>query len=247
MSLKVNFNQLKFDNATPVVCIVKKFIFPVGTFESEGGGDMLIDPRNGEKIVDPYNPKVAEFGKGIVFQNRNESVSTAMSDGNSIFIVNDVSPDNALKIKAQIDALGGNPKEFTKAQTYDLLSFISDLGYNDIYSSDLEFHRKKFESTNEMQTGIEGYSYGRRNDRVEGKPQVAVYVDGQDLAFEGQAKTAGNTQNHTNGFLAVFDKASPEDDQVRSIDSEKLSTYALSDGCPIIPHQNIVTVFAIEL
>lgn len=249
MTIKVDFNKLSFEGATPVVCVVKKFAFPVGTFEAEGGGDDLVNPDTGEKIVDQYNSKVAEFGKGIVYKNRNESISAAMSDGESIFIINDVSDEDAETLFAKVNELGGDPRQFTKAQTREVLSLAGSLGYDDIYASDLKYSASKLASTNEISTEVPGLSYGRRNDRLEGKKLVAVFVEGQNLVFVGQAKSAGNEQAHAGGFLATYDEGAPANDQVRSIDAEKLRTYVIADeeGSTIVPNKNIKTVQAATL
>lgn len=246
MSNIVNHADINFDDATPVVSVAKKFVIPVGKFEQDNGGESLVYPtghsKAGQPITDYEGKALGE--KGIVFQNRAESVAAAPSDGNSVMIINQVSNEDAAKLQTKINELGGDPSKLSLAQFKEVLSYAKSLGYEDIYNSNLDFQAKKFKSENEIDTkDIPGYSFGLRNDRVEGKKVVAKYLAG-DITFKGQSQAAGGEQNHPNGAIVVFDSSAPAGDQIRTIDAapKELDSYRLADRSKIIlegPNANI--------
>lgn len=223
--------------APEVVCIVKKLALPLPKFEADNGGEALVYPathsKAGEPITDPYNPALAAHGRGIILVNRGESVAAAPSDGNAIVIVNDVKAEDAKTITAHIDTQGGDPSKLTFAQFKDLLNVITALGYVDVYASDLGFHQGKLTANDELNTGIAGYSYGTRSDRVEGKKVQAVAFIPVATVFNGQAQAVDKAQTHQQGCLVVYDGGAPEGDRYRSIDTQMIGTYAFADGSPI--------------
>lgn len=223
----VKADEIDFSSEKTMQVIPKavKFILPVPAFE--GGGEPLVYPpssdKAGQPILDYENKPIGD--RGIVFENRKETVAAALGDGTAVMIINDVKADQANKLKAKVAEFADAPEKLTLKQYMAVLEYARDeLGLSDIYNSSRKWISENMSAVGENSKA--GYGTHKRDSR---DISNAIYIVG-DLRFEGTSKAAGGTQNISNGALIIKDNKG----EVRAITRKKAeATYMMADGKPL--------------
>jgi hypothetical protein len=216
---QIDFNS---PNALNVTSTTQKFVIPVPEMTN---APPLVYPQGhanaGQPILDWENKPIGE--RGIVFANRGESIAAAPTNGQSVFIVNNVTEAQARAIQEKISALGGNVSKLSHAQYQELLAHIRDnVGLADIYNSDKTYVQNKM--TKIGAEGAPGGGLHQKNADV----HKAVWVEGP-VEFHGTSQSAGGVQKFENGALVVHDGK-----EVRAIDGKiAQETYRKADGKPL--------------
>ena len=132
-------NREDLTNFKAVACIsaAQKYIIDAPTKNTEPLVFPQAHPKAGSPITDYQGNPVGD--SGIVFFNYKDNVVQAVADG--IIIINQVSAAQAAVLDGEIAKIGGNPKEFTLAQTKQVLAKAAELGLGDQYNSDYKFKK----------------------------------------------------------------------------------------------------------
>jgi hypothetical protein len=224
MATILRHDQIDFNspNALNVTSTTQKFVIPVPEMPN---APPLVYPQGhanaGQPILDWENKPIGE--RGIVFANRGESIAAAPTNGQAVFIVNNVTEAQARAIQEKISALGGDVSKLSHAQYQELLTHIRDnVGLTDIYNSDKPYVQNKM--TKIGAEGASGTGLHQKNADV----HKAVLVEGP-VEFHGTSQAAGGVQKFENGALIVHDGK-----EVRAIDGKiAQETYRKADGKPL--------------
>jgi hypothetical protein len=220
----INHADIDFNSphALSVTSTTQKFVIPVPNMPD---APPLVYPQGHEKagqpILDWENKPIGD--RGIVFANRAESIAAAPTNGQSVFIVNNVNAAQAQAIQEKINALGGDVSKLSHAQYQELLTHIRDnVGLTDIYNSDKGYVQGKM--TKIGTEGPPGAGLHQKNADV----HKAVWVDGP-VEIHGSSQAAGGVQKFEKGALVVHDGK-----EIRAIDAEIAhQTYRTADGKPL--------------
>jgi hypothetical protein len=136
-------NEVSFDNATLVISNASKFILPVPNFGD--GGEALVFPEGHEKasqlILDYKGRPIGT--NGVVFFNPTDKVvQAAPGDGNSIIIVNRITPEQANEITSKVLEFGQDPSTLKLTDFKAILQWLYESGMKDFYTSNKGFYQK---------------------------------------------------------------------------------------------------------
>ncbi|MBI4815762.1 MAG: hypothetical protein HY791_05880 [Deltaproteobacteria bacterium] len=191
---KIDFKNVDFSQGVDTVSSAQKFVIPVPSFG--GGGEPLVYPKGhekaGQQIADWQGNPIGDQGL-VFFNEKDKAVQAVKSDGNGVVIINQVSEEQADKLRAKF---GDDPSKLSLQQFKDALQFArEELSLGDMYNSDKEFIGKKMNALESKATGVQGYGLHRRDDRDLVK---AVFVEGQ-----GQFTGTATTHKFDNGAVLV--------------------------------------------
>lgn len=213
--------------STPVISQAQKFILPVPALGS--AGEKLVYPTNhehaGEPITDWQGNPVGDTGV-VFFNSKDKAWQAAPGDGNAVIIINEVTEEQATKIREKIREFRQDPNDLSLGEIKQVLTFVRDqLGIGDMYNSTKQFVVEHMtpalrnEEASAQSKTPEVYGLMKRDDK---DICQAVYVPGT-FVFQGPAATP---QVFKDGGVLI-----QQGDSIRGVQPDVFQrTYQHADG-----------------
>lgn len=216
-------------NSTAVVSEAYKFVIPVPDLGE--AAEPLVYPSGhaqaGEPIVDYKGQKIGDRGL-VFFNDKDQAYQAVLADGSGVIIINEVQPEQAIKIDEKVRSLASNPGTLLFDHIKVVLAYARiELSLSDAYNSTRSYVAEKLTAIDlkkmPRSDSLEPY-YGlkkRNNEDI----YHAIYVP-DSFTLKGITATE---QMFPKGGIVLEHQGESWGVQPEVF----ISTYRLADGQPI--------------